>query len=517
MRHELNTKGKIVEYDGDTQRIEDTKATIEKLFSQGVFTSKVLNRDGSVYTLERKNEISDIEEIFDIFYGSIRNESRNDKEKKIQLNGKNPLSSGNRAIILGLYCFNSNDDLTDLICATWMIDNLVNYESNPSIRGINIDLFQKAKIEGFVKNAYRNNVVCVFRPEFIDYYIANQDTIHQADVTPIQQPQTPTSPFSHSTNKIFFGAPGTGKSHRVNQLIAGKEARTERVTFHPEYDYFSFVGGYKPVSEENEEGKSEISYKFQAEVFTNLYVKAWRSLDEKQEEDFYLVIEEINRGNCAEIFGDIFQLLDRQATYAISPSADMLKYLQSELAENGQDGIAGDKMRLPSNLNILATMNTSDQSLFPMDSAFKRRWQWEYVPICYDEFYDSAEEKRNESYDYEVFLDESTSFRWIEFLKVVNEKIRKNPVLGMDKCLGNYFIKSENGEISLEEFVNKAIFYLWNDVFKDEDRNSENIFSSGVSYENFFPIATNGKEEVEGMLKELKIDIEKQESDENPD
>lgn len=149
-------------------------------------------------------------------------------------------------------------------------------------------------------------------------------------------------------------------------------------------------------------------------------------------------------------------------------------------------------------------MNTSDQSLFPMDSAFKRRWDWEYMPICYKEFDD--EEQPNNSFNFLVKIDKNLSFRWIDFIKAVNDRIRMNENLGMDKCIGNYFIKPKNQEISLKEFVNKAIFYLWNDVFKDEDENNS-IFAKGDFYEDFFPIQSRGIELVTKLVESLSIDI----------
>jgi 5-methylcytosine-specific restriction endonuclease McrBC GTP-binding regulatory subunit McrB len=196
--------------------------------------------------------------------------------------------------------------------------------------------------------------------------------------------------------KIFYGSPGTGKSHKVKELIQGKEDRTERITFHPEFDYSAFVGGYKPTMNGN-----DIRYEFVPQAFTNIYVNAWNNLDK----DYYLVIEEINRGNCAEIFGDIFQLLDRSNDYHISPTKELKEYLQSKF--NGNTDINGEKLILPPNLNILATMNTSDQSLFPMDSAFKRRWDWEYIPINYEE------SESNKSSKFKVQLSEKESFSWL--------------------------------------------------------------------------------------------------------
>lgn len=292
--------------------------------------------------------------------------------------------------------------------------------------------------------------------------------------------------------KIFYGAPGTGKSHKVKEItkIPEEQGRVERITFHPEYDYSSFVGGYKPTMDGD-----NIRYEFVPQAFTNIYTKAWNDLDN----DYYLVIEEINRGNCAEIFGDIFQLLDRTNDYKITPSKELKEHLEIELKDNSS--IDAEKLLLPPNLNILATMNTSDQSLFPMDSAFKRRWDWEYIPINY-----SREEDKNSSAKFVVKLSNKESFKWLDFIEKVNEKISKNDNLGMDKCLGNYFIKPENDEIEIETFINKAIFYLWNDVFKDEIE-EDSIFKNKTTYENFFPIDDeNGKQKVRDILEDLKID-----------
>jgi hypothetical protein len=297
--------------------------------------------------------------------------------------------------------------------------------------------------------------------------------------------------------KIFYGAPGTGKSHKVNEFIKGKENRTERVTFHPEYDYNSFVGGYKPTMKDK-----DIRYEFVPQTFTNVYVNAWNDLDN----DYFLVIEEINRGNCAEIFGDIFQLLDRSNQYEITPSKELGEYLREHLSSNVQNN--GKKLLLPPNLNILATMNTSDQSLFPMDSAFKRRWDWEYLPINYDSTYIDhlGEVKKNESYTYRVEISNNQSVSWLDFIKAVNELIKSNDNLGMDKCIGNYFIKSQNAIIDLETFINKAIFYLWNDVFKDEP-DEYSIFKNKTTYEDFFPIQTLGVEKVSELMDILQVKI----------
>lgn len=326
--------------------------------------------------------------------------------------------------------------------------------------------------------------------EISAFWQINQEYIHH------NRDNIVSSKTEKLIQKIFYGAPGTGKSHKVNEIIKEKESRFERVTFHPEYDYSSFVGGYKPAMDGD-----NIKYEFVPQAFTNIYVNAWNDLDN----DYYLVIEEINRGNCAEIFGDIFQLLDRSNDYEITPSKELKEYLRAKLS--GYGNIDENKLLLPPNLNILATMNTSDQSLFPMDSAFKRRWDWEYIPINYSE---NTEE--NTSAKFVVKLIEGESFNWLDFIKNVNKLIKSNDNLGMDKCLGNYFIKPDIDEntISLKSFINKAIFYLWNDVFKDE-MEDESIFKNKTSYEDFFPIDEKGVEKVKEILKILKPDNESSE------
>lgn len=350
---------------------------------------------------------------------------------------------------------------------------------------INVPDASSAKLGSLIYNLTEN-------PDIYDYL---ENRFNES-----QQSEFEKSPLKKAKQIIYYGAPGTGKSYKVDNEIKKLNSQFyERITFHPEFDHASFVGGYKPVSIDAEYNfdngdkymQHEVHYKFVPQAFTNIYVKAWND----QENQYYLAIEEINRGNCAEIFGDIFQLLDRNSNYTVSPSNELKEYLNTYLTN--KDGIING-LKLPPNLSILATMNTSDQSLFPMDSAFKRRWDWEYIPICYDNI------PENESFGYEVIIDEKHSFKWIDFIKNINAVIKSNPNLGMDKCIGNYFIKSNSKEITLKEFINKAIFYLWNDVFKDED-SSDSIFDKGISYEDFFPIETNGKEEVKKILNDLDI------------
>lgn len=269
---------------------------------------------------------------------------------------------------------------------------------------------------------------------------------------------------------IIYGTPGSGKSHKVKHDyddIYSKE-QIIRTTFHPDTDYATFVGGYKPVTEKDKDGNGKITYQFVPQSFTNAYVKAWNDLAHP----YFLIIEEINRGNCAQIFGDIFQLLDRNddgySEYPIDADSDLKEYLQKGTDEGGnpvlqnKNGIADGKLCLPPNLNLIATMNTSDQSLFPMDTAFKRRWDWEYVPIEY----------QNEKSSLFTVTIGGETFNWSEFLEKINERIKKL-TSSEDKQMGNFFIKHSVDE---KEFINKVMFYLWSEVGKDNYQTSDRLF-----------------------------------------
>ena len=376
--------------------------------------------------------------------------------------------------------------------------------------------------------------------------LANQDCLNLLlESTEWKSFSVPQKRFDLSDKKtlqqIFYGAPGTGKSHAINEQTTGKDVI--RTTFHPDSDYSTFVGAYKPTTKsvpvmtvigteavpvKGKDGKEmtedKIVYEFVSQAFMQAYVEAWKKYCTVQEGeepvDEYLVIEEINRGNCAQIFGDLFQLLDRGdegfSEYPIKADSDMKKQLKKEFVGleiknkesindlfKGKDIVAqvleGEVLLLPNNLYIWATMNTSDQSLFPIDSAFKRRWDWYYVPI-------SNAEK---NWTIEV---NGAKYDWWNFLQAINDRVY-DATYSEDKKLGYFFCKADDGIISSSKFVSKVIFYLWNDVFKDSefegsafrDENGEKL-----SFDKFYSV-DNGKvkvneEKVELFLKNLELE-----------
>ena len=314
--------------------------------------------------------------------------------------------------------------------------------------------------------------------------------------------------------QIYYGAPGTGKSFELKEITKGYS--TIRTTFHPDSDYSTFIGAYKPVMQKIDlrdssghivEGVQEdrIVYTFVKQAFLKAYLGAWQKYakgDETAEPQF-LVIEEINRGNCAQIFGDLFQLLDRSdngfSTYPIEADTDLQNEIRKAFAEGGEYAIvneldvddavegytsnydktlsddikSGRVLLLPNNLYIWATMNTSDQSLFPIDSAFKRRWDWRYVKIA-----DAGKGWKIQCG--EEYCD------WWTFVQAVNEKIAEE-TSSDDKKLGYFFCKPQNeGEpIGVERFVSKVLFYLWNDVFKDGNTTDFNVSDNSNKQPSF--------------------------------
>lgn len=281
---------------------------------------------------------------------------------------------------------------------------------------------------------------------------------------------------AYPLNRIVFGAPGTGKSFRLEE-----ERKTilrenpdnpkqhigdyERVTFHPDYTYSQFVGTYKPVSE----GR-DIYYKFVPGPFMRVYVKAIKNGIETAEsgnpEPFVLLIEEINRAPVSAVFGDVFQLLDRDdngiSQYEIEASEDIRRYLADELGGDPNDY---QKIKIPDNMFIWASMNSADQGVFPMDTAFKRRWDFTYIGV------NDNEDKIKGKY---VIIGSAKRQRveWNSLRRAINNFLARNKI-NEDKQLGPFFLSKnivapEGSEIDSEKFndafTNKVIMYLFEDA-----------------------------------------------------
>lgn len=326
--------------------------------------------------------------------------------------------------------------------------------------------------------------------EWLDYYIGEEKVIsNKAMDERIRFYTEFTSNFER--NRILFGAPGTGKSYTLNKeknelLNLNSTTDYERVTFHPDYSYANFVGTYKPVPYKDEDGRDSITYKYVPGPFLRAYVKALLNGRKENVKPYLLIIEEINRANVAAVFGDIFQLLDRDeygvSEYPIQTSEDMKKYLADEL---GGDPSEFEQICIPDNMFIWATMNSADQGVFPMDTAFKRRWDFTYLGI------DDSENDLNGKY---VVLGKENrqKVEWNKLRKAINTFLAKQKI-NEDKQLGPYFIArsivvpKDDDMIDSEKFgkifKSKVIMYLFEDAARQK-RGSlfEGCFENSTRY-----------------------------------
>lgn len=387
----------------------------------------------------------------------------------------------------------------------------------------------KFTIRNYLAGGYSDLHIKKAEDGIFDVWVTNVQEAYFDDKEDGLEELDKTSLKDITLQQIFYGAPGTGKSHGVKAMTEGK--KVIRTTFHPDSDYSTFVGAYKPTSVEvpemtkigtkavpveNPDGtprmEKKIVYEFVPQAFLKAYTGAWKN----QDEPFFLIIEEINRGNCAQIFGDLFQLLDRNdetgvSCYPISPDEDIRKFLltdkkygfavltEEQKASIPEDVLSGELMILPKNFYIWATMNTSDQSLFPIDSAFKRRWDWQYMPIS-DAKKGWQIEANGKRYD------------WWQFLQKMNDKIEA-ATYSEDKKLGYFFCKAKDGVVNADTFVGKVVFYVWNDVFKDFAEQAGGLFNDDdglLSFHKFYTVGDDGKtkvreDKVERFLQNLGV------------
>lgn len=277
----------------------------------------------------------------------------------------------------------------------------------------------------------------------------------------------------YERNRIVFGAPGTGKSYGLKddceKLMEDTTGTYERVTFHPDYTYSQFVGTYKPVMDED--GNS-IRYDFVPGPFMRVYVEALKSGRTDTPQPHLLLIEEINRAKVAAVFGDVFQLLDREddgvSEYEIQASEDIRRYLAKELGGNADNY---KKIRIPNNMFIWATMNSADQGVFPMDTAFKRRWNFEYLGI-------NENEEKIKGIGKIMLPGCDEPIEWNTLRKAINDKMSSSDFkINEDKLMGPFFLSKkviasdENGMIIdtdgfIKAFKSKVIMYLYEDAVK---------------------------------------------------
>ena len=423
--------------------------------------------------------------------GKIQNqeEGRNPNEKRIQISRANTTIGFNHVVtednsyaLFGVY---RREDYDDIIIVAWPKEVIANPNTQISVR-VKIDLIARALTNGFDSSINEaGQMICAFRPEFIHYYLLNQEPLHSIPSAEIQADPFGDVPTSHPPiesqepldpqiprNKIIYGAPGTGKSYELRDQARTNgfsEDNTIRVTFHPNYTYQQFIGSYKPSPiyknvqssdsifgsdkttqlEGNDKKEPLIDYSFIPGPLLNLLVKALRNSDQ----NYLLIIEEINRAPVSSVFGDVFQLLDRKedgtSEYSITFSNEAMSFFRA-------NEILNTEIILPNNLFIWATMNSADQGVMPLDAAFKRRWTFEYLPL---------DAKQTVVADRSIQF-QGVSYNWNAFRKQVNDKL-KSLEIAEDKLIGPFFM-NRNELMNNNSIKNKLLLYLRDDVVRHD-------------------------------------------------
>lgn len=509
-RYEVSSDGRVVIGQPVTLSSQERKAMIEKMFSINGWKYTILEEITSAhYHIKLVNDNLGITKTFHLYHGNVRKEDpeRNREEKKIQLGTENdPRTHMDDALILGFYVYENKDSLSDTVVVAWPIEEEKNYPANPSLRvNMRTDI-QVAKNTGYYVDKVTGKNLVVFRPEFIYYYIENYKnlqyssalTVHpgESNGTGVYEMDSQEERLTTGCNVLLYGVPGSGKSWTIEHEYCKPGSIVERLVFHPDYTYSDFIGQILPAVSED----GQVSYKFAPGPFTSILREAYNNPGK----EYILIIEEINRGNAPAIFGEIFQLLDRKVEirdidddgYPIGTSEYGITNMNIAEEMYGKDRKT-EKVRIPSNLSIIGTMNTSDQNVFTLDTAFQRRWDMRLIENDFANVDPTLA-------DAEIL---DTTVTWRNFCVEINKIVVGNSARmtsAEDKRLGAYFVhlrdlkfndamgdlkvydalrkKESKGTLTDDEktqiaiirdairqnrkFPEKVIKYLWDDAFK---------------------------------------------------
>jgi hypothetical protein len=316
----------------------------------------------------------------------------------------------------------------------------------------------------------------IFEEKYPQFSIVEESGLFKLMTKSSQQESAHIPAAMHASNVIYYGAPGTGKSHTINESIV--EEYTVRTVFHADTQNSDFLGCLKPKMQGN-----DIRYEFRSGPFTDAVIKALQEPSKQH----WLVIEEINRAPAAAVFGEIFQLLDREpsgeSTYSINLSdLDMIQYIEKETGKVLDKGM----LKIPSNLSLFATMNSSDQAVMPLDTAFKRRWNFRYIPLDFDNSYTVSGKACSDGALYiqdEASIGDASQERkisWKNFAIAINNILTENGI-PEDKHLGPFFLSDNEltDKNRNESLTGKLFMYLWDDVLRHGM--SDLVFNSEIN------------------------------------
>lgn len=505
--------GSIVneDYDGsNTLTLNEVKESIEKAFALFPFEVEVTPVVGyeDVFCVKYKED-NELGDIYICAKGTTPGGRSNLKdEQRIQVKSKNfnyvnyKMNAGNKAIFLGIY----RRDRQIIMC-TWKVDpSYASTDATPVSKQIKISSIANAMKEGFAQQCKGRGVyACAFKPEFLYFYLRNNDWLHIGHVSEIlehtknnhqddidifcsnENTLSDESIIDKGENIIFYGVPGSGKSWTIENEYCYDAYHVERLVFHPDYTNADFIGQILPIVDKDK----QVTYAFKAGPFTNILRDAYCNLDKK----YVLIIEEINRGNAPAIFGDLFQLLDRMPNDRIikgieyKAGTSVYGIINENISKCVFNGNGTEEIRIPANLSIFGTMNTSDQNVFTLDTAFQRRWKMRLI----ENNFDSVREQLANA----EILD--TGVTWRVFCETINKQIVGNKsriATSEDKRLGVYFVHetdlvkdSDNlcDNDNFKEIYEKLLYDERDGKLNDDTRNQLRNYRKALLQIRVFP------------------------------
>lgn len=494
----IHEDGSIIREEHDKNYYKNTKEDISKILSDAL---KQYHNDDKLSVYEKNNNILYSKEtvfcIKNVTPGG-RDQTYPD-EFRIQQKASDwneafqlAKTEEKKGVLLGIYY---TEDLSNPIICTWKLQE--SEKLNSISKQVHSEAISNALKKGFSQEKTKNEYVCVFRKEFLFFYLDNLTWLHDKPLSELnninEKDNETTQPSSIlGINRIYFGAPGTGKSYQIKKFIQNNgisdyqsnkfNEDVFRITLHPEYTYNDFIGQIMPTID-----NSKIEYKFSPGIFTLALKKAIQN--QKQNKPVFLILEEMSRADISSVFGDLFQLLDRnskgESEYSINNSL-----VANEVFEDSKTPIF-----IPYNLFIIGTANLNDQNVNVIDTAFKRRFEFNYVGV----------KVIPDINDYKFTLNKSGNnleISWLNLIKVLNEFIVTSEEYGglglsEDKQVGQFFIKfSDNNIYNWNQIKGKLLHYLWNDVeniafsenkiFSHDIKSFGHLYSQAEQKVNFF-------------------------------